>query len=143
MFVNNSQQALGGKTMSSPRIIKTYEVHGADSHITVTADERDPVHGNASHNYTLQWQIEREGKPFEVTQLLQFQHGPINEVGVNGITNEILLAIIRDRLEGFQAGNFACTDTAEALKFVQLSLEWLKIRTENRVARGVEGKNLK
>ena len=129
--------------MRLARSITAHEVHGAESHITVTADERDPAHGNASHNYTLQWQIEREGKPFEVTQLLQFQHGPINEVGVNGITNEILIAMVMDRLEGFQAGPFACKDNAEALNFLQLALEWLKIRTEKRVARGVEGKNLK
>lgn len=129
--------------MRLARSITAHEVPGAESHITVTADERDPANGNASHNYTLQWQIEREGKPFEVTQLLQFQHGPINEVGVNGITNEILIAMVMDRLEGFQAGKFACDENAEALASLTHALSLLQLRTVNRVARGVEGMNIK
>ena len=44
-----------------------------------------------------------------------FQNGPIKEVGVNGVTQEALLAIIIDRLESFQKGPFACDDNGFAL----------------------------
>jgi len=126
--------------MRLARSITAHEVPGADSHVTVTADERDPANGNASHKYLCQWQ-EPDGVACYIH--VDFQHGPIKENAVNGITNEILIAMVMDRLEGFQAGPFACKDNAEALNFLQLALEWLKIRTEKRVARGVEGKNLK
>jgi hypothetical protein len=33
-----------------------------------------------------------------------FQNGPIAEVGVNGVTHEVLLAIVADRLRSFQKG---------------------------------------
>lgn len=71
-----------------------------------------------------------------------FQKGPINEAGVNGITQEVLLAIVVDRLRCFQAGPFACKENAEALELTQQALEWLKSRTKARMARGVEGKSV-
>lgn len=125
--------------MRLSRSITAHEVPGAESHITVTADERDPANGNASHHYRCEWKeldgIHYIGVPF--------QHGPIKENAVNGITNEILIAMVMDRLESFQAGKFACDENAEALASLTHALEMLKLRTVNRVARGVEGKNLK
>jgi len=56
----------------------------------------------------------RHGKPAKHSTVL-FQNGPINEVGVNGVTHEALLAIIIDRLEGFQKGPFACPENEIAL----------------------------
>ena len=70
-----------------------------------------------------------------------FQHGPIYEVGVNGITNEILLAIVIDRLRGFQAGGLRCRENAVALTKLEEALMWLKKRTHERTVRGVEGTN--
>lgn len=71
-----------------------------------------------------------------------FQCGPIAEHGVNGITQEALLAIVADRLECFQAGPFASVYNAEALKHVKAAQESLLSRTRERMVRGVEGKSL-
>jgi hypothetical protein len=49
---------------------------------------------------------------------IQFQNGPIAEAGVNGITQEVLLAIVADRLRSFQAGPYACQENADALSHV-------------------------
>lgn len=68
-----------------------------------------------------------------------FQNGPIKEVGVNGITNEALLAIVEDRLAGFQSGPFACPENAAALGSVRDAMLFLAKRTAAREARGVEG----
>ena len=68
-----------------------------------------------------------------------FQNGPIQEAGTNGISNESLLAIVEDRLSGFQSGPFACRENALALTKLQESMMWLHKRTRDRVARGVEG----
>ena len=72
-------------------------------------------------------------------QDITFQEGPIAEYGVNGISNEALLAIIEDRLAGFQAGPFACRENALALTKIQEAMHWLHHRTRERVTRGVEG----
>lgn len=72
-----------------------------------------------------------------------FQNGPIKEVGVNGITQEALLAIVIDRLRGFQSGPFACRDNAIALTHIEEALMWLQRRTRERIKRGVEGTHVK
>lgn len=60
--------------------------------------------------------------------------------GVNGVTHEILLAIVAHRLEAFQRGPFASVENREALSHVQSALELLRLRTAERDARGVLGK---
>jgi hypothetical protein len=72
-----------------------------------------------------------------------FQNGPISERGVNGVTQEALLAIVIDRLRSFQAGPFACDDNARALEDCESALFHLQQRTRKRIARGVEGKTQK
>jgi hypothetical protein len=71
-----------------------------------------------------------------------FQNGPINEHGVNGVTQEVLLAIVADRLECFQAGPFASDYNAKALEHVKAAQESLLQRTRDRMARGVEGRSV-
>jgi hypothetical protein len=63
----------------------------------------------------------------------------VQEAGVNGISNEALLAIVEDRLLGFQAGPYSCRENAVALTKVQEAMMWLQKRTLDRVKRGVEG----
>jgi hypothetical protein len=91
-----------------------------------------PGHGGASHEY-------RITLPDGRNTFINFQNGPIKEAGVNGLTHEVLLAILVDRLEGFQAGQYACDQNATALGWLRDTLAVLKSRTENRIARGVEG----
>lgn len=68
-----------------------------------------------------------------------FQCGNPDE-GINGITNEQLLAIVRHRLQGFQSGPFPCEENAEAGKHVDAALEALERRADERLARGVAGR---
>jgi hypothetical protein len=72
-----------------------------------------------------------------------FQNGPIPENGVNGVTQETLLAIVIDRLRAFQAGPFACQENADALASCEDALNLLQERTRRRIARGVEGTHQK
>jgi hypothetical protein len=75
--------------------------------------------------------------------IVLFQNGPIKESGVNGITQEALLAIVIDRLRSFQAGPFSCRENAIALTHCEEALMWLQRRTVARIRRGVEGTNQK
>jgi hypothetical protein len=89
--------------------------------------------GGAHHHYAVDVDGSENGMD------VIFQNGPIAEVGVNGVTQEVLLAIVIDRLCCFQAGPFACKENGEALAHAEASLEALKSRTKARMARGVEG----
>lgn len=71
---------------------------------------------------------------------VKFQNGPIVENSPNGVTTEVLLAIVIDRLASFQTGPFACPENARAHDHAQDALAELKNRTLSRMARGVEGK---
>lgn len=70
---------------------------------------------------------------------LRFQNGPIKECGANGITHECLLAVLIDRLDGFQHGPFQCQENAIALERLMAARDILKSRTIVRQHRGVEG----
>lgn len=73
---------------------------------------------------------------------VNFQNGnPADEI--NGISNEALLAIVLDRLQGFQSGPFACEKNKWAMVCVEDALQTLKSRTAERQERGVEGQQIK
>jgi len=72
---------------------------------------------------------------------IKFQKGPVKEVGVNGCHQEDLIAIVIDRLQGFQSGEFACGENEQALICLNTALSWLNARTRARAAQGVEGTN--
>lgn len=103
---------------------------GKDTHV-VCHDL--PGAGNACHEYEV----------VPVNQKISFQNGPIQEKGINGIQNEDLLAIVIDRLVGFQSGNFNCRENAIALTNIRYALLWLHQRTADRTKRRVEGKTIK
>jgi hypothetical protein len=100
-----------------------------------------PGAGGACHEYRIRTVSQYEFGSEEVGSI-SFQNGPIKENGVNGCTQEDLLAIVIDRLRSFQAGGFACRENALALTKCEEAQMWLQSRTAKRVARGVEGVNV-
>jgi len=94
----------------------------------------EPGQGNACHEYAC---VLPDGK----TTNISFQNGPINADGngVNGLTHEVLLAIVADRLRGFQKGPYSCKANACALTHIEEAQHWLQQRTLERMRRGVEG----
>lgn len=56
-----------------------------------------------------------------------------------GATMETLIDVIVRRLEGFQAGDFACTENGEALDHLRAARAALDMRTARRRDQGVEG----
>ncbi len=115
------------------RKITDHIVNPVNDKIDITVVD-EPGAGGANHEYDIL--IGRSGFT------MHFQNGPINEVGVNGITQEALLAIVIDRLRSFQAGPFACSENATALVHTEAALDTLKSRTLARMARSVEGKSV-
>ena len=121
-------------------------VNGLNESIEITAVD-EPGPGGANHVYHLKLEApetrlpetNRGAWPNEVT--LHFQNGPISRPqDYNGLTNEAVLAVVIDRMRGFQNGPFKNDENAAALGHLECAAGFLKLRTQNRVARGVEGK---
>lgn len=99
----------------------------------------EPTFGGANHSYEVLIFDKAGIDEPKVICTVNFQNGPIQEAGVNGVTQEILLAIVIDRLTSFQAGSFACRENAVALTHIETALMWLEKRTRDRIKRNVEG----
>lgn len=118
------------------RSINGHQVNPVNDRLVITALD-DPGSGGANHRYRITGFTTPDGDCEEVE--LDFQNGPIAEVGVNGITQEALLAIVADRLRSFQAGPFSSKANACALTHIEEAMHWLHSRTIERMQRGVEG----
>ena len=70
---------------------------------------------------------------------VDFQEGPIKEVGINGVNNEDLILMVVCRLESFQKSEYACNENAEALEYLYKAVDALRSRTNRRAAAGIEG----
>jgi len=69
---------------------------------------------------------------------LQFQHGPIGEVG--GVNNEDVLLLLGARLRAFNL-RFPCRENEIAITKIDEALLWLQHRTRVRRRQGVEGRS--
>ena len=98
--------------------------------------------GNANHVYKVHKAGEDSNGLSDGLCLINFQNGPTKEFGVNGVMNEDLIAIVIDRMRGFQSSDCACRDKDLALTKLEEALMWLSNRTNERETRGVEGTNV-
>ena len=114
------------------RTIESHKVNPANDVLTIEVIDV-PGHGGANHEYRI------SGFDAQTAVHLSFQNGPIAEAGVNGLTHEALLAILIDRLVGFQSGPFANGYNDAALAHLQAAQRSLHSRTQERMARSVEG----
>lgn len=115
------------------RELNDHKINPANDKLIVQVID-EPGSGGANHEYVI------GGFPTGPT-LIQFQNGPISEGGngVNGLTHEVLLAIVADRLRSFQKGPYSCKANACALTHIEEAQHWLQQRTLERMRRGVEG----
>ena len=101
------------------------------------ADE--PGKGGANHEYDVYpaQDFNEETEPYIV---IRFQNGarklPDSQ---HGVLDTDLLEIVRDRLKGFQNGEFATRENAIALTHIEEALLWMNKRVEDRIERNVLG----
>lgn len=79
-----------------------------------------------------------EASPDVALGEIRFQNGPIPANGVNGWTNEAVLAAVIDRTERLNA-RFQCEENVRAIEAMKDALQAFNERTAARKARGVEG----
>jgi len=104
--------------------------------IVKAIDERGS--GNANHLYKIEAVVPAdEDIPYT---LIQFQNGARKDPNaITGILDSDLLEIVRDRLIGFQSGDFASEYNAKALEHIEEALMWMNRRVEDRIERNVLG----
>ena len=133
--------------MNEPRKLTDHIINQANDKLVISVLD-EPGAGGANHLYRITGfthlppHTAPDCDPRDCADVI-FQNGPINEHGVNGLTQEVLLAIVADRLRSFQAGPFACKANACALTHIEEAQHWLQQRTIERMRRGVEGTNQK
>lgn len=113
------------------RTIDTHKINPVNDQLKLTVVD-EPGNGGACHSYVI-------SDPDGGVTTINFQNGPIGDVGVNGVTHEVLLAVLIDRLEHFQAGQYANDYNAAALDHLRSAQGALFDRTRERMTRGVEG----
>lgn len=121
--------------MQAKREITMHQQDNDEVNQTLTIkvmDDKGP--GGANHHYHIDGPVPTF-KPVD----LHFQWGHMAAEGVNGITNECLLAIAEDRIAAYQHGPFPCPDNEAALNCIRKAIFHLQQRTQNRIQRGVEG----
>ena len=125
------------------RKINTHKVNPVNDLLEIAVTD-EPGAGGANHRYEItEFDVSSNASmhsgDINAKHVILFQNGPIPEKGVNGLTQEVLIAICIDRLQSFQAGPFACRENALALTKLEEAQMWLQKRTRDRMARGVEG----
>lgn len=132
------------------REIHDHKVNEANETLTIKVTD-EPGAGGANHLYEVTGYdpsknpslVNYPGSTIAWPLTIPFQNGPIKESGVNGVTQEVLLAIVADRLRSFQAGPYSTKENAVALTHVETAQLWLQKRTQDRLRRGVEGTQAK
>lgn len=96
--------------------------------------------GNANHLYQVDLQTVEDGS--DMVTYISFQNGARKEEkSIHGVLDTDLLEIVRDRLIGFQSGQFATEYNAKALEHIELALMYMNRRVEDRIERSVLGTN--
>lgn len=98
-----------------------------------------PTAGGAYAEYSCD-EVQDSGN-IEPLGSVRFQSDTIPNIGVEGWTNEALLAVVIDRLQCFQEGGFPCIENQEAIVSLQSALDSLDRRTQERKLRNVEGQH--
>ena len=107
--------------------------------LCTTVSATDEKEFGANHEYDIALTQENPQEIVPVLCKIKFQKGPVKEHGRNGIHNEDLIAIVIDRLQNLNSGNFKCRENSLAITRLEEALMWLNKRTQNRRERGVEG----
>lgn len=112
-----------------------HDGHGLNEITRICAGPRGP--GGAPDFYDV---FTEGNKPIRI----QFQAGPRNEEGSTpGILDSALLAIVLDRMQGYNSGKFQCRENAIIATKIEEAMLWMKKRADDRAKRGVLGKSAK
>lgn len=110
----------------------------------VKAWHKMPVPRNEKTKTGKHWiEIENADNTAGVAPVVKFtiQSDPVSEVGVNGCQAVDMLEYVKCLFESLNEA-FPCTENDHTINHIWEALVWQKARTNDRIKRGVEGKNL-
>jgi hypothetical protein len=119
-----------------PHQLTDHQINEFNSNF-VTITRQDEREFGAHHRYGVYLGDPQSTAP--PVMVVNFQKGPVKEHGVNGISDEALIAIVLDRLRGFQNTPHSCRENSLAITKLEEALHWLMHRSIARQRRGVEG----
>lgn len=104
-----------------------------NSHLKIEAIG-EPQHDGSVREYKI------DAPDYPGAGFIVFHTGPHNEgQTINGLTNEVLLAIVLDRMQAWQSGPFQCPENAESALHIERALDAIRRRAAKRHDRGVLG----
>lgn len=112
-----------------------------DQIILETYDDDKPDLANSKFQFHI-----KSGTNWEVHgQPVKFHSGPLGlvdevEYHINGLSNEVFLAIVLDRLQSWQKGKYACKENEVASQKILEALFWLKHHNQELIQRGTFGR---
>lgn len=100
----------------------------------------EPGNGGANHEYMISGVIAETPVRKTFGETIKFQNGARKDPNaIHGVLDTDLLEIVRDRLKGFQSGDFATDDNAKALEHIEIALMYMNKRVMDRYERNVLG----
>ena len=100
----------------------------------------EPGNGGANYEYMISGVISETPVRKTFGETIKFQNGARKDQNaIHGILDTDLLEIVRDRLKGFQSGEFATDDNAKALEHIEIALMYMNKRVMDRYERNVLG----
>lgn len=121
------------ETLKGVKNIGDFEIYNADNLDNLTEEELEIELVKADNFYI---RINHETN----TIVYQLQNKPVREVGVNGCQVETIIESALLMVQGLNK-KYPCRENALIATKLEEALLWSKRRTENRIARQVEGTN--
>jgi hypothetical protein len=122
------------------RVIQTHQGNPANDSIRIEVDEQVSAEGRPIKYHI--FVKDQAGQWMPYTKLVfaysipPDKNNPNSETRSIGVTHEVLLAILIDRLECYQGDKFAWHEHGEALDKARESLMWLNFGIKQRTDRG-------
>ena len=107
--------------------------------VTTIDEPNHETGGGAHHMYGVSYGDPSGEKGDPGLAVLEFQNGPVSEAGVNGITNEALIAVVPDRPRSFQKSPYSCREHAPMIPPFKDTLLRLPKCTLGQGPRGIAG----
>lgn len=95
---------------------------------------------NPGHDYLIGVNTGTNDSSFAIIGEINFQNGPTGDHGVNGVTNEAILAVLEHRTAALNEA-FPSKENEDALHHLKSAREAFEKRILDRKNRGVYGKN--
>lgn len=126
-------QAFAMNALTAPPFLQAFamdafkQVYEAQQGTIKALATDQPSENGTRHHYRVAYQPSAGGPEIDLG-IIKFQNGDAARVGVNGVSDQALLSIVADHIEGFNRGPYACEANRQASYHIREAIRWLKQR---------------